>query len=243
MNPRIVYLSAALLALAGLLGWRLRVRYLDAQAHERAVLNHAAHPRPVPPPPPAPVPAPIAPADYVDVAQKTLFSQDRNPNVVIEPAPAPPPPPPPPPMPALPVYYGQMSLGDPVVVLTTSKTPEQKSYRVGDTVGDFKLVAFDRDSITLEWNGKTIERNLHDLAPKEPQPQVAASPAAAPAAAPSAAPTPAASNKPPAVGVDMGGGFRACSGDSAPAGTIVDGYRKVITQSLMGQTCHWEPVK
>ena len=38
------------------------------------------------------------------------------------------------------------------VILTAAKAPEQKSYRAGDTVGDFKLVAFNNDLITF-WIG------------------------------------------------------------------------------------------
>ena len=116
--------------------------------------------------------APVSPADYLEVAQKTLFSKDRNPNVVLDP---PPPPKPDPPMPALPVYWGQMSFGDPVVILTAAKAPEQKSYHRGDNIGDFKLVAFDSDSITFDWNGKQVERKLLELAPKDAQPPASAS--------------------------------------------------------------------
>ena len=133
-------------------------------AHEQAVLSRPAHLRTLPPPPSPPAAAPVSPADYLEVAQKTLFSKDRNPNVVVDP---PPPPKPEPPMPALPVYWGQMSFGDPVVILTAAKAPEQKSYHAGDNVGDFKLVAFDNDSITFDWNGKQVERKLLELAPKD----------------------------------------------------------------------------
>jgi hypothetical protein len=108
------------------------------------------------------------------------------------------------------------------------------------------VVAFDNDSITFDWNGKQVERKLLDLTPKDGQQPAAAPAATAPPAAQitNIAPTPPPpSNAPPAVGTDMGAGFRACTGDSAPAGTVVGGYRKVIGQSLMGPTCHWEQVK
>ncbi len=245
MNRRILLLSLALLALAGSLGWLLRQKWLEARAHEQAVLSRPVHVRPLQPPPSPPAAAPVSPADYLEVAQKTLFSKDRNPNVVVDP---PPPPKPEPPLPALPVYWGQMSFGDPVVILTAAKAPEQKSYHAGDNVGDFKLVAFDNDSITFDWNGKQVERKLLELAPKDGAAAwltVQSAPAAAPPQVTTIAPAPPQeSTVPPTVGVDMGGGFRGCvKGENSPTGTVAGGYRKVIGQSLMGPTCNWEQVK
>ena len=109
-------------------------------------------------------------------------------------------------------------------------------------------MSFDRDKITLDWNGKMVERKLEELAPKE-SPQQAAAPA--PPATSSgtgvkALSSPAASlanDKNPQLGQDMGSGFRACvAGENSPAGTVLDGYRKVISQGLMGQSCFWEKV-
>jgi hypothetical protein len=243
MNRRILLLSLALLALAGSLGWLLRQKWLEARTHERAVLSRPANIRPLPPPPAPPAVAPVSPADYLEVAQKTLFSKDRNPNVVLDP---PPPPKPEPPMPALPVYWGQMSFGDPVVILTVAKAPEQKSYHRGDNIGDFKLVAFDNDSITFDWNGKQVERKLLELAPKDAQPPASAGGPATPAAqVTSISPAAAPPAVPPTVGVDMGGGgIRACvTGENSPAGTVVGGYRKVVAPGMMAQKCYWEPVK
>ncbi len=246
MNRRILLLSLALIALAGSMGWLLRQKWLDARAHEQAVLRQPARVRAVPPPPAPPAAAPVSPADYLEVAQKTLFSKDRNPNVVVDP---PPPPKPDPPMPPLPVYWGQMGFGDPVVILTAAQAPEQKSYHAGDKIGDFKLIAFSGDSITFDWNGKQVERKVAELAPKDAQPPPAASVAAsAPAAPPQVTsitpPTPQVSTVPPTVGVDMGGGFRGCvAGDNSPAGTVAGGFKKVIGQSLMGPSCHWEQSK
>ena len=111
------------------------------------------------------------PANYLEVAQKTLFSKDRNPNVIIEVAPPPPPKPeePPPPRPD---YYGQMGLGEPVAFLSAEKGG-QKGFRAGEEVGPFKLVAFNRETITFEWKGKTLEYPLEELKPKEPVPAAA----------------------------------------------------------------------
>jgi hypothetical protein len=261
MNRKIVLLNLALLAAIAGLGWMLRKHWLEGEAEARAVMSRKVQPSAVmPPPAPAPVAA-VSPSDYLEVATKTLYSSDRNPNVIVDPVK---PPPPPPPMPALPVYYGQMTFGDPVVILTVAGAPQQKSYSVGQQVGDFKLVAFTRDTIKFDWNGKEVERKLDELAPKPGQQQQAAAPAGTPAYTPPtptmAAPNPSAGSvtpiggnpsstpaeKDPLSGNDMGGGLKACvMGDSLPAGTVRDGWKKVMGGGLlgMGQSCHWEQQK
>lgn len=158
MNRRMVLLNLALLVLVGALGWVLRANWLEAQSRERAVLRRRVLPKAVLAPPSIPGVQAAAPAEYIDVANKMLFSKDRNPVVVVEP----PKPAPEPVMPALPGYSGQMSIGEPVIFLSVAKDV-QHSYHAGDQVGDFKLTSFDQDNIVLDWNGKTVERKLEDL--------------------------------------------------------------------------------
>jgi hypothetical protein len=245
MNRRLILLNLALLALAGLIGWKLRQRWLESNAHERAIFEKAAQKKALLPPPPIQPPAPFQAAQYVNVAQQILFTKDRNPNVPVD---APPPPPPEPPMPALPSYYGQIAISDPVVFLSLGNGA-QKSYHKGDKVGPFELLAFDREKITLGWNGKTVDRKLAELTPKEPQQVVANTPAPTAPLAPSTGVKTFAgesSNSSPdsKIGVDMGAGNRACvMGDTTPAGTVVNGYKKLVSQTLMGMSCHWEQVK
>jgi hypothetical protein len=243
MNRKVILLNLVLVALAAGLGWTLRQRWIEGQARERAIFVNAAHKMALLPPPPLAPLKVVAPAEYLDVAQKTLFSKDRNPNVVIEPEK----PKPEPPMPALPAYYGQMTLFDPVVFLALGGGG-QKSYHPGDKVGAFELVTFDRDKITLAWNGKKVERKLQELTPKEAPPQQA-QPAAQAAPAPpqvksigSAAAQSDADKSP--FGVDMGASLYGCkAGDTAPNGTVTNGFKKVIVRGLMGDSCHWEQVK
>lgn len=275
MNRKIILLNLALIALAGVCVYQLRVKRRVAAVHEQTVLSRSPQPAAIVPPPAAvPVRAPM-PGEYIAVAQQTLFSKDRNPNVVI---PAPPPPPPPAPMPQLPLYNGQMALGEPVIFLTLPGN-DQKGYHKGDEVGPFTVKSFDRDRITFEWDGKPVERELNELKPKD----IAAAATGAVSAGGGAAPdarnafekypqpgqTPAAAqqpsgassitslgstsnvnsqksgaNKEPSMGAEMGGGFRACApGDTSPAGTTLNGYRKVQGQTLMGSSCHWEQIK
>jgi hypothetical protein len=184
MNRRLLILDLVLVLFAAGLVWLLRDRYLEAAAHETAVLGKKTPPKAVLPPPTPPLPGASTPAEYADVAQRTLFSKDRNPNVVVEV----PKPPPEPPMPALPIYHGQMAIGDPVAILSLPKEAGiQKGYHAGDKIGEFKLVAFDNEKIELEWNGKKVERKPEDLSPKESQAPAPAAAAAAPAAAAAAA--------------------------------------------------------
>jgi hypothetical protein len=242
MTRRLIFLNLALLIAAGALGRVLLLRWRDAQARERAIFTQAARAKAVLAPPPLPVPPAVMASNYLVVAQQMLFSKDRNPNVAVE---APPPPKPKPPLPALPFYFGQMNFGEPTVLMSVGNG-DQKSYRAGDKVGPFELVSFDRDKIKLAWNGETVERGVNDLRPKEPVPQTFV-PAAAPAppeVKSLGAPPQAAPDKGPALGVEMGGDFRACvMGDTSPAGTVLNGYRKVVATTLMGQSCHWERIK
>jgi hypothetical protein len=253
VNRKVLLLNLALAALAGLLIWQLHVRRQQAQVHERAVLLKDAQARVLlAPPAPAPVP-PVAPAEYIDSVQKMLFSKDRNPNVIVDPPPPPKPAPPPPVMPPLPRYYGQIHFGgDPVVILSSATANDQKSYAVGEKIGDFTVTAFDKDTITFDWDGKPVVKQLSDLKSKDTPPppqQAAAAPPLQPAQANAilaiGAGGASGNNPPPAVGADMGGGFHACTNpdDGSPSGTIVGGYRKVINRGLMGNSCFWEQVK
>ncbi len=244
MNRKIVLLNLCLLVLLASIGWMLRARWLEARAKERAVLSKAARRTELLPPPSPAVPVPAAASDYPEVVAKTLFSKDRDPNVapVIE---VPPPPKPEEPVPPRPVYHGQMGIGpEPVALLSVDSKSTQRSYLVGDEVGPFKLVAFDHDQIKFEWHGKTLEYKISELKPKEsaaPQQQQEVQ-AAAPVAATPAKPEPP-SNKNPAYGEQMGSVHACAMGDTSPVGTVLDGYRKVIAQGMMGATCFWEPIK
>ena len=58
----------------------------------------------------------------------------------------------------------------------------------------------------------------------------------------SAQPAPSSSGKKPALGADLGSGFRACvAGEDSPDGTVVEGYKKVLSQSFLGASCIWKP--
>ena len=163
MTRRLVLLNLALLALVGALVWTLRANWMQAKARERAVLQRKVAAKAILAPPPLPTVKAVAPAEYIDVAGKMLFSKDRNPTVVVEP----PKPVPEPVMPALPNYHGQIAIGEPVILLSVSANATQHSYHAGDQIGDFKLVSFDENRVAFEWKGKNVERKLEELRPKE----------------------------------------------------------------------------
>jgi hypothetical protein len=228
------------------------------------VLQRRVAPKPVLALPSPPGVQAAMPADYIDVANKMLFSKDRNPTVVVEPPKAPPEPP----MPALPTYSGQMAIGPDPVIFLNPVANVQRSYHAGEQVGDFKIVRFDDEKIDLEWNGKSIERKLEELRPKQvvaqaggtavrppnsPEPAVAA---AAQTSGPSNPVTSLGGSKPGdsnsgndasedgMLGPPLPGGLRSCvPADTSPAGTVHSGYRKVQSMSIFGASCQWEPTK
>jgi hypothetical protein len=153
-------------------------------------------------------------------------------------------------MPELPNVYGVMNLGaGPVVFMSTGTSPQQ-SYKVGDQIGEFRLAAASSKELTFVWEDKTVTRSLDELvAQSKPAPSVAQA-SAAPPPAPGrpdftpAAPVKAPDNVKPAPGVDIGGERKGClPGDSSPAGTVVDGYKKVSYSYAFGPICYWEPAR
>lgn len=245
MKRKLLLLNAALVALTALAGWRLHEKRLAAKAREQRVLGQSVRPAPPPPLTPLTPAKPVAAAGYIDIAQKMLFSKDRNPVVVVEPPPPPAPAPPPKPMPALPVVYGVMNLGDgTTAVMSENATARHRGIHPGEQVGEFKLLAVNNQEIVLEWEGKVVTKKLEEVMDRSSQQAVAGSPSASGATPAASAPPPPVVKGQPAPGVSIGSGVRACQpGDTSPPGTVVDGMRKVVTDSPFGQVCRWEAVK
>jgi hypothetical protein len=198
-------------------------------------------------PPPAlpnlPTVSPVTPASYLEVAQLMLFSRDRNPNVILDP---PPPPPPPPVMPALPVSYGMMDLGmGPMAILAEKPGAPHHSYKAGDKIGAFKIVALNTREILFDWDGELVKKTMDELAEKKSTVAYNTPPQNnQPAGAPAAPQTTAIGATKGPVEVDMGNQAKACApGDTTPAGTVEGGMRKVVTKSPFGDVCRWEPVR
>jgi len=243
VKRKLVILDLVLVIAAGAVVWRLRDDWLAARARELAVLQKQIRPTPLPPMVASPNVPPVAAASYAVIAEKMLFAKDRNPNVVVEAVAAPPKP-----MPALPVFYGVMNVLDDTAAIMSEKTgARHQSVRPGDNIGPFKLIAIDREEITLEWEGKDVTRKVEELIDRStPEPPAAGNSAprnqsgtpAPPGAA--AAPAKVATAEP---GVDVGNHLRACqAGDTSPPGTVSGSYKKVVTPTPFGDSCRWEPI-
>jgi hypothetical protein len=245
VKRRILFINLALLGATVLLGYQIRKNWVASQTREKQMLAAKPATVAVAVPPPTPAPAVTPAASYADLAMRTLFAKDRNPNVIVEP---PPPPPPPPPVPPFPYAYGVMDLGDGPMIAMAPRGGKQKFYQKGAQVGEFKLVDIRPDKVVLEWNEKTFEKKLSDLADRTGGTQEANTPAPATNAPPvmSQAPTPPPITKGDAApsAIDIGGGIRGCNqGDTSPNGTVVGGMRKIVTSTPFGTNCRWEPVR
>jgi len=241
LKKKLLLLNAALLVAIGAGVWRLREAWVAARAREVAVLGRRVTPKSIVSAPAGPRIEPVLATSYAEIAEKMLFARDRNPTVVVEVKPEPPKP-----MPKLPALYGVMNLLDGTTAIMSEK-PEMKhiGVRPGDKIGEFTLVAVNRDEITFVWEGKEVIRRIDDMidraGPVQPAPAGVAqrSGPAVVAVPPSQAQQPRGE---PAPGVEVAKGIRACQrGDTSPAGTVADGYKKLVTPTPFGDSCRWVP--
>jgi len=248
LRAKLIALNLLLAAGVGAVVWQARLRVQEAEQVRRA---HLLSPlKPVTPPPIAPAPKPDPPSaiKYEDVAKKDLFSADRNDDIVVE-APkvvAPKP------MPPLPVSTGVMNMPSGVKISLAEKPGEVSRFlHTGESIGEFRIVALDSQNVTFEWDGKQLPRKIEDLMDRSNQQTASnAHPAGggnAPASGPAAPAPPAAgqqlvNNHPTAanIGTVLTETSRACKpDDTSPAGSVVDGFKKVMTQSIFGPVCRW----
>ncbi len=239
MNRKLLILDVVLVAVLGYAGFQFRNMWRAAKAREATELNKRVTALPTPHFPSLASPPPVMATGYVEIPQKMLFDRSRNSTVVVEP---PPPPPPPPPMPPLPVYHGQMNLGDGsglFAIMSVNNTAPHEAIHLGESIGQFKLLSVNREGIDLEWNGQTVHKNLNEVTDHSTPQQAEAGPQRALAAAP----TPSAQEKPLGPGGAGRDGIRLCQPyDSMPTGTVQDGFVKVSKPTPFGNSCYWEPV-
>ncbi len=192
----------------------MREQWLVEDAHEQAVLKQLPRPVPTPPVTPVPAPKPLTASSYGDIAQKMLFAKDRNSVVIVE-APKVVPPKP---MPPLPLFYGVMNLpSGPIAIMSEKPNARHLGIHVGDTLGEFKVLALNTQQIEFEWDGKKITKNVSELIDRGAQNTAAApvpnaaKPGDVPPAqvgAPQPAPQPALAAIPPEAVPTDDGSFR-----------------------------------
>ena len=240
MKRKLWLLNILLVAAIALAGWQLRKEAHELRARERATLNRRP---PVPPPPaalPAPPPPTVTAASYLKIADEMLFSKDRNSKVIVDP---PKPPDPPKPLPPLPVVHGVMDIGDgPIVMMSEKAGGRHRGVRVGEKIGEFKLVSVSRNDLVLAFEDRTVKKSLQELIDRGGGEAAAGAGQGAAAGASSApAPPPAGKAEP---NVKLSEDTATCqTNDPSPAGTVVNGMRKVIMATPFGNACKWEAVK
>ncbi len=235
-------LNLLLLAVLAMLAVQIRKEWQSAKMREQAFLHKTLNPTPARPLVPYVKPSALMASSYAGVAQMNLFSQDRNSNVIVDP----PPPVQEKPLPPFPVARGVM-LWDgvpPTVVMSEKSNGAQRGYHPGDTIGEWTIVSIDNQFVTFEWNGKQFQKRLDELLDKTlvaSEAPAAASPATPTNLTPAAPAVQSLSPKGAGPGLDIGGNMRGCvAGDSSPAGTIMDGMKKVVSATPFGSVCRWE---
>jgi hypothetical protein len=239
------------LALAALVCWlviEMRHEWVEAHARAQAFLSQKVTSLPATRLIPLPKVAPLVAVLYAEVAQLNLFSKDRNPQVILDPVA----PPKEKPMPAFPVARGVLLWPGtpPAVVLSVRKGGQQKAYRVDDQIGDWKIVSVDNQYVVLEWDGKEFKKRIDELMDRSAQgAETAQVPAASAAPVVSAAPKPQAQSLSDSSKsdrwIDVGAtDMRGCKPDDDTAvGTVLDGFKKVVSATPFGSACRWEQVK
>lgn len=242
MKRKLALLNLALVAVLVWIGFRFRAVNTAARERESAVLAKRIPRQTYPPLPAPPTVQPLVAGNYLNLATRMLLAKDRNPNVIIDPEPVQEKPK----MPPLPVAHGLMLFGDPGIIMSERPGAVQRTYRKGEKIGAFKLLAFDNKHVVFDWNGEKVDRTLDELLEKTPSPiqDPAASASAANAPVASVASQQTSNAQPLGPGADVGGGIRACqANDSLPAGAVQGGYRKVEVATPFGRSCRWEPVR
>lgn len=260
MSRRLFYFNALLML--GIIGaaMELRSRWIEARNREEMMRLGKLQPLRGILKPPIPGAKPVSSLEYTLVSAQMLFSRDRNPTIIVDP----PAPPVVKPWPALPKSYGLMFLGEKPRILLGTGPGNQKSYVAGERIGEIEIVRFDNRTITFAWNDRTVEKRLEDLVDNNPmgssqpgpppggyggppaagagvQPGGGARPAGGGLTVIGAAGTPSDTR----IGQDIGlQGTKSCApGDNSPAGTVLNGMKKVVVAGMFGSSCYWEPAK
>jgi hypothetical protein len=260
VSRRLFYLNAILMLGIIAAAMELRSRWIEARNREEMMRLGKLQPLRGMMKPPIPGAKPVSALDYTLVSAQMLFSRDRNPTIIVDP----PAPPVVKPWPPLPKSYGLMFLGEKPRILLGTGPGNQKSYVAGEKIGEIEIVKFDNRTITFAWNDKTMEKRLEELVDNNPMGSggQAGPPPGGYGGPPAGGAAPAgAGNSPRPAGLTVLGaggstadtrigqdtglqGTKSCApGDNSPAGTVLNGMKKVMVPGMFGSSCYWEPVK
>ena len=68
-------------------------------------------------------------------------------------------------MPPLPVSYGMVDIGTgPTAILAEKAGAAHHSYKAGDKIGAFKIVAMNHKEILFDWDGQPVKKTFAELA-------------------------------------------------------------------------------
>jgi len=244
LKPKLIALNLLLVVALVAIVWQARIRWNEAKIRHENNLHVQVKTAPAPAFSPTPKPDGAQATKYAEVATKDLFSKDRNPDVVIEPPKVEKPKV----MPPLPVVYGVLGLPSGTKAIMAEKAGgNSKPVHAGDTIGEFRIASLDPQHVVFDWDGKQISKNIEDLMDRSsgaPPPGGAASGSQAGSNTPPPPPRPVAPTAAAAPGAEVptaaGQSQRSCvPGDTSPAGTVVDGYRKNVTATPFGSICSW----
>ena len=160
MKTKLIWLNIALAGLIAGAGYKVTNEWSAQKKQDQEIRKNKVKPAVVKSVAVPPAPAPVSAGNYSEIATKMLFSQERNPNVVVV-VPAPPPPKP---MPPLPYLHGVMGLPSGMLALMSVKNDSRSvGVHVGEKIGEFELAELSRDEISFKWEDKTITKSVSEM--------------------------------------------------------------------------------
>lgn len=250
MKGQLLWINAALVLLLGYTAWTLVGGYRVAvQRYE--IFRAADAPVEVPAPPEEQLVQPLRSENYLAIAQRMLFSVDRNPVVevdIIEDEPEPT-------RPAFPYLAGLMDLGKgPVAWMAPEREGNPRPIRPGEKVGPFEFVGATESEIQLAWNDESFEVAFAEMtgsdeAPPAEERRSSRGTRSVPGSSgqpsgPRESPTKVEEPKRLGGQYNIGrevttGVFAADPKDDSPDGTEYNGYVKRVQQSPFGRRQFW----
>jgi hypothetical protein len=239
MKKNLILINLVLLAVSVVLAQKLRSDWARFQ-----IENNLAHLKPVkgataPGSPSAD--QPVGVTNYSTIVDKHLFAQDRN-NII---------PPEPPPeehakkLGPKPLLMGIMDLGEEQFAWMVSSDPkEDKDYRkvkVGESLGEYKLVEILDQKVRMNADGEDIEVRLNE--PSKVVARDTGPVATGPSDSHRVTSIGDAGTHSTTAGAPASAGSGHTRPEDVPAGTIVNGRKKVVVPSPFGPMTSWVEVK